>query len=74
MWVVALLATTLLASVRATAAVSPTPTVVPGGDTRSEGEGPGLSASPLLVAAGVVVIGLASAASTLLYLRLRRDD
>jgi hypothetical protein len=40
-----------------------------GGDTRSAGEGPGLVGSPLLAVGGVVALGLAAAALTLLYVR-----
>jgi hypothetical protein len=43
-------------------------------DPRSEGEGPGLEAEPLLVLIGVVMLGAAAAGGTLLYLRLTRDD
>jgi hypothetical protein len=55
-------------------AQSPSPGVIGGGDTRSDGEGPGFVGSPLLVAAGVVVLGALTAGGTLLYLRLTRDD
>jgi hypothetical protein len=40
-----------------------------GGDTRSAGEGPGLVGSPLLAVGGVLALGLAAAALTLLYVR-----
>jgi hypothetical protein len=45
---------------------------VAGGDPRSEGSGPGLVGSPLLILLGVVVIGLATAAITALVARLAR--
>jgi len=58
-------------------AASPAPTPVPGVggqvDPRSSGEGPGLEAEPLIVLAGVVVLGAAAAAGTLLYVRVTRD-
>ena len=40
-----------------------------GGDTRSAGEGPGLVGSPLLAVGGVLALGLAATALTLLYVR-----
>jgi len=43
-------------------------------DPRSDGEGPGLEAEPLLVLAGVVLLGLAAAGGTLLFARVRRPD
>ncbi|MDQ3870681.1 MAG: hypothetical protein M3301_03575 [Chloroflexota bacterium] len=55
-------------------AQTPSPGVVAGGDTRSEGEGAGLIGSPVLVALGVVALGVAAAGVTGLYLRLTRDD
>jgi hypothetical protein len=62
------------------AAVAETPTpsasggsVVPGGDVRSEPEGPGLVGNPLVVALGVAVLGVVCAGVTLAYVRLTRD-
>lgn len=55
------------------AAATPSPTVVGSGDTRSEGEGAGLVGSPILIALGVIGVGLVVAAGTLVYLRLSRD-
>jgi hypothetical protein len=49
---------------------SMTPLVLEGGDLRSEGEGPGLVGNPLLILTGVVLLGLATAAVTVLVLRL----
>lgn len=43
-------------------------------DPRSSGEGPGLEAEPLIVLAGVVLLGLAAAGGTALYVRLTRED
>jgi hypothetical protein len=50
-------------------AASPTASPAAGGDTRSAGEGPGLVGSPLLAVGGVLALGLAAAALTLLYVR-----
>lgn len=52
---------------------SPSPTIAPGGDTRSSGEGPGLVGQPLVIAFGVVLLGLASAGVAVLYARLTRS-
>ena len=73
-WLALAFAATLLSLPAVALAQSPSPSVLPGGDTRSDGQGPGLSASPLVVAAGVVAIGVAAAGATLLYLRLKRED
>jgi hypothetical protein len=54
---------------------APTPAAVGGPvDPRSSGEGPGLEAEPLIVLAGVVLLGLAAAGGTALYVRLTRED
>jgi hypothetical protein len=50
-------------------AASPTASPAAGGDTRSAGEGPGLVGSPVLAVGGVLALGLAAAALTLLYVR-----
>jgi hypothetical protein len=60
-------------------AQTPTPseaaaTALPGGDTRSEGEGAGLVGQPVLIAAAVVILGAAAAGITLLYVRVSRED
>ena len=47
-------------------------TVIVAGDPRSDGEGPGLVGSPLLIALGVVVLGLVTTAGTVLVIRLTR--
>lgn len=55
------------------AADSPSPTVVGSGDTRSEGEGAGLVGAPVLIALGVIGVGMVVAGATLVFLRLSRD-
>jgi len=50
-------------------AASPAASPVARGDTRSAGEGPGLVGSPVLAIGGVLALGLAAAALTLLYVR-----
>jgi hypothetical protein len=50
--------------------------VIGTGDSRSDGGGPGLVGSPVAIALGVVVLGLITAAGTLVALRFtgaRRD-
>lgn len=49
---------------------SPPPTVPPGGDTRSGGEGAGLVGQPFTIALGVLMLGLLSAGLALLYGRI----
>jgi hypothetical protein len=44
--------------------------VVDTGDSRSNGQGPGLVGSPFAIAIGVVLLGLIAAGGTLLYLRV----
>jgi hypothetical protein len=68
-----LLAAVLVPPPPIAAAATPSPTVVGSGDTRSEGEGAGLVGSPVLIALGVIGVGLVVAAGTLVYLRLSRD-
>jgi hypothetical protein len=46
------------------------PPVIGSGDSRSDGEGPGLVGSPAAIAVGVVVLGLATAGVTLVALRI----
>ena len=48
------------------------PSVIVAGDPRSDGEGPGLVGSPVLIALGVVVLGLVTTAATVLVIRLTR--
>jgi hypothetical protein len=65
----------LVPSASPTQAQSPEPsgaTVIVAGDPRSDGEGPGLVGSPLLIALGVVVLGVLTAAGTVLVIRLTR--
>jgi hypothetical protein len=60
--------------VRDVRAASPTPGIVSGGDTRSEGEGAGFVGSPLFVALAVVAIGAGTALATIVVVRLTRDE
>ncbi len=43
-------------------------------DPRSDGQGPGLVGSPLVVAVGVILLGALAAAMTALVLRLTRES
>lgn len=52
-------------------AASPEPSVAPGGDPRSSGQGPGLVGDPLMAIGLVVLIGLAAALATYAWVRLR---
>jgi len=47
-----------------------TPPMVGSGDSRSDGEGPGIVGSPVTIAAGVVVLGLLTALGTVLVVRV----
>jgi hypothetical protein len=51
------------------------PSIIPGGDPRSSGQGPGLVGNPGLALLSVLGIGLAAVVGTLIYVRLtaRRD-
>ena len=74
----ALVAVALLSTLTA-AALGAEPDVVPidqllGGDPRSEGAGPGIVGSPLAILAAVVLLGLATAAVTLVIARLSQRD
>lgn len=62
----------LLGGIAGAAEPSLTPGFLQGGDPRSEGEGPGLVGSPLAILAGVVVLGLATAALTVAVIRVRQ--
>lgn len=67
--------TAIAQSPERSAAPASTPAAVGGPiDPRSSGEGPGLEAEPLIVLAGVVLLGLAAAGGTALYVRLTRED
>ncbi len=54
----------------ATLAGSPLPSILPGSDTRSSGQGPGLVGDPALALLGVLGIALVAITATLLYVRL----
>ncbi len=64
----------LLAGPIPAGAESPSPTILGGGDPRSEGEGAGLVGAPFLVALGVIALGVAASGVTLLFVRLRREE
>jgi hypothetical protein len=73
-----LLALIALASL-ATLAIGAEPSASPaalfeGGDPRSEGEGPGLVGSPLLILLGVVLLGTVTAGATVLIARFAGRD
>jgi hypothetical protein len=51
-------------------AASPLPSILPGSDTRSSGQGPGLVGDPALAFLGVLGIALVAITATLLYVRL----
>jgi hypothetical protein len=59
-----------VASPAAAFAASAIPSILPGADTRSAGQGPGLVGNPALALLGVLGIGLAALLATLLYVRL----
>lgn len=46
------------------------PPMIGTGDSRSEGEGPGLVGSPVAIAVGVVVLGVLTAVGTMVALRI----
>lgn len=54
-------------------ATEPEPSVLAPMDPRSDGQGPGLVGSPLIVALGVILLGALAAAVTALVVRLTRD-
>ena len=67
-----------LASV-ATLALGAEPSASPaalfeGGDPRSDGAGPGLVGSPLVILLGVVLLGILTAAATVLIVRVSQRD
>jgi len=55
-------------------AASPLPSILPGSDTRSSGEGPGLVGDPVLALLGVLGIAIVAIAATLIYVRLTRPN
>ena len=59
----------LVAMPAAAAAASPLPSILPGSDTRSPGEGPGLVGDPAFAILGVLGIALATILGTLAYVR-----
>jgi hypothetical protein len=71
----AALAGSLLIFVLAAGAIGAEPDPTPldqlfGGDPRSEGAGPGIVGSPLLILGGVVLLGLATVVITVVIARL----
>jgi hypothetical protein len=68
---VLLLAALLLLPTVASAA-TPSPTPLSSGDPRG-GTAPSLTGDPLLAAAGVILLGLATAGLAILYVRLGRE-
>lgn len=59
-----------MADPAAALAASPDPTLRPGTDTRSPGEGPGLVGDPAFAVLAVLAVGLVAAAATLAWVRL----
>ncbi len=55
-------------------AAGPEPTILPPIDPRSDGQGPGLVGSPLVIAVGVIFLGALTALVTALVLRLARES
>jgi hypothetical protein len=67
----ALVALASLASLAMGAEPSASPAALfEAGDPRSEGEGPGLVGSPLLILLGVVLLGVVTAGATVLIVRV----
>lgn len=54
-------------------AAEPEPSILPPIDPRSDGQGPGLVGSPVVIAVGVLLVGALTAAITALVLRLTRE-
>jgi hypothetical protein len=65
---------TVVAADPSTAPLASPPPLLASGDLRSEGSGPGLVGNPLLILAGVVLLGLGTALVTVLLVRLARRD
>lgn len=59
-----------VANPTSTLAASPVASILPGADTRSPGEGPGLVGAPAIAILGVLGIGLLALLATLAYVRL----
>ena len=53
-------------------AASPLPSILPGADTRSSGQGPGLVGDPAIALLGVLGIAVGAIVATLLYVRLTK--
>lgn len=70
MAVVVLPATAMAQTPGGPAPVATAPTVVGSGDSRSDGEGPGLVGSPVAIAVGVIVLGVLTALGTVVVVRL----
>jgi hypothetical protein len=66
-WIVA-----ALAAPAAALAASPGASILPGSDTRSSGQGPGLVGDPAFAILGVLAVALAAVVVTLLYVRVTR--
>jgi hypothetical protein len=54
----------------AVSAASPLPSILPGSDTRSSGQGPGIVGDPAFAILGVLGIAIVAVIATLLYVRL----
>jgi hypothetical protein len=66
---------TIAGGAAAALAASPDPSVRPGADTRSTGQGPGLVGEPLLAIVGMLGIAVTAVLASLAYVRLtRRQD
>lgn len=71
---VCLLGVAVLASLAVGADPSAGTEPLVGGDPRSDGAGPGIVGSPLLILAAVVALGMATALLTVLIARLTQRD
>ncbi len=70
--VAGLLLAALLLLPKVASAATPSPTPLSSGDPRG-GTAPSLTGDPLLAAAGVILVGLATAGLAILYVRLGRE-
>jgi hypothetical protein len=76
-WIVLIVAVAVLACAAVVLGAEPSATalaVLEGGDPRSDTAAPGLVGSPVLVLAGVIALGLATALVTAVLARLTRRD
>ena len=74
---VAMVGVAMVLSAMAAVAAEPTLTAAPvieAGDPRSDGAGPGLVGSPLMILLGVMALGLATVGVTAVIARLTRRD